>query len=168
MAVNYGSKRVVVGAHYGTRDWLALAEERVRLVDDPLRVQPGLALARAEQVVQPRRVEQVATRMADQRTESHRRIGRAEGGEADGAVPVCPGMRDCGVEQRRTDAPAAEVGIDGEHVFHRAGDRMRKVVAECDARRGQKLHQPHALRFPGRDVLFLAILGTMMIPSRSR
>ena len=23
MAVNYGSKRVVVGAHYGTRDWLA-------------------------------------------------------------------------------------------------------------------------------------------------
>jgi succinate dehydrogenase / fumarate reductase membrane anchor subunit len=23
MAVNYGSKRIVVGAHYGTRDWLA-------------------------------------------------------------------------------------------------------------------------------------------------
>ena len=23
MAVNYGSKRVVVGAHYGTKDWLA-------------------------------------------------------------------------------------------------------------------------------------------------
>lgn len=23
MSVNYGSKRVVVGAHYGTRDWLA-------------------------------------------------------------------------------------------------------------------------------------------------
>ena len=23
MAVNYGSKRVVVGAHYGLRDWLA-------------------------------------------------------------------------------------------------------------------------------------------------
>ena len=23
MAINYGSKRVVVGAHYGTRDWLA-------------------------------------------------------------------------------------------------------------------------------------------------
>ena len=23
MAVNYGSKRTVVGAHYGTRDWLA-------------------------------------------------------------------------------------------------------------------------------------------------
>ncbi|MFT3717953.1 succinate dehydrogenase, hydrophobic membrane anchor protein [Pseudorhodoferax sp.] len=23
MAVNYGSKRLVVGAHYGTRDWLA-------------------------------------------------------------------------------------------------------------------------------------------------
>ena len=23
MSVNYGSKRIVVGAHYGTRDWLA-------------------------------------------------------------------------------------------------------------------------------------------------
>ena len=23
MSVNYGSKRLVVGAHYGTRDWLA-------------------------------------------------------------------------------------------------------------------------------------------------
>lgn len=23
MAVNYGSRRIVVGAHYGTRDWLA-------------------------------------------------------------------------------------------------------------------------------------------------
>lgn len=23
MAVNYGAKRIVVGAHYGTRDWLA-------------------------------------------------------------------------------------------------------------------------------------------------
>ena len=23
MAVNYGSKRIVVGAHYGMRDWLA-------------------------------------------------------------------------------------------------------------------------------------------------
>ncbi len=23
MAVNYGSKRIVVGAHYGTRDWLS-------------------------------------------------------------------------------------------------------------------------------------------------
>ena len=23
MAINYGSKRIVVGAHYGTRDWLA-------------------------------------------------------------------------------------------------------------------------------------------------
>ena len=23
MAVNYGSKRIVVGAHYGLRDWLA-------------------------------------------------------------------------------------------------------------------------------------------------
>jgi succinate dehydrogenase / fumarate reductase membrane anchor subunit len=23
MAINYGSKRVVVGAHYGTRDWIA-------------------------------------------------------------------------------------------------------------------------------------------------
>jgi succinate dehydrogenase / fumarate reductase membrane anchor subunit len=23
MSVNYGSKRTVVGAHYGTRDWLA-------------------------------------------------------------------------------------------------------------------------------------------------
>ena len=23
MAVNYGSKRVVVGAHYGLRDWLS-------------------------------------------------------------------------------------------------------------------------------------------------
>ncbi len=23
MSVNYGSKRVVVGAHYGLRDWLA-------------------------------------------------------------------------------------------------------------------------------------------------
>ena len=23
MAINYGSKRLVVGAHYGTRDWLA-------------------------------------------------------------------------------------------------------------------------------------------------
>ena len=23
MSVNYGTKRIVVGAHYGTRDWLA-------------------------------------------------------------------------------------------------------------------------------------------------
>ncbi|RYF69778.1 MAG: succinate dehydrogenase, hydrophobic membrane anchor protein, partial [Comamonadaceae bacterium] len=23
MAVNYGSKRIVVGAHYGLRDWLS-------------------------------------------------------------------------------------------------------------------------------------------------
>ena len=23
MAVNYGSKRIVVGAHYGLRDWIA-------------------------------------------------------------------------------------------------------------------------------------------------
>jgi hypothetical protein len=25
MSVNYGSKRIVVGAHYGLRDWLASA-----------------------------------------------------------------------------------------------------------------------------------------------
>jgi succinate dehydrogenase / fumarate reductase membrane anchor subunit len=28
MAINYGSKRLVVGAHYGLRDWLASASPR--------------------------------------------------------------------------------------------------------------------------------------------
>jgi succinate dehydrogenase / fumarate reductase membrane anchor subunit len=28
MSVNYGSKRVVTGAHYGLRDWLSSASPR--------------------------------------------------------------------------------------------------------------------------------------------
>ena len=31
MSVNYGSKRVVVGAHYGLRDWLADRRARKQL-----------------------------------------------------------------------------------------------------------------------------------------
>ena len=33
MSVNYGSKRVVVGAHYGLRDWLASLPYVERVAD---------------------------------------------------------------------------------------------------------------------------------------
>ena len=52
MAVNYGSKRVVVGAHYGVRDWLSSSagQSLVRYTLDNL---PSKVLAREYRLVLP-------------------------------------------------------------------------------------------------------------------
>ena len=41
MSVNYGSKRVVVGAHYGLRDWLSQRVTAILMALFTLALQPG-------------------------------------------------------------------------------------------------------------------------------